>query len=123
MYTRHSIERVMERGNKNIREAIMDINRAFYDGSRIDDFSGRELDYLRRKTDDSAYPVVYRNNIYIFESDDVCVTMIPAPKWFGSSVRPKGVKPRSFDIHRYLREYDEGEFAWEIRTAGRLCMS
>ena len=123
MYTTHSVERVMERGDRSLKEAIVDINRAWYEGSRGEEFGGREREYLEGRTSDRIYPIVFRRNVYLFDNDGNCVTMYPVPKWFGRELKQKAVKPRKLDIRRYLMEYDEGEFAWEVMTAGRLGMA
>ncbi len=85
MTTRHSIERAYQRTGCNRKSAARIIENAIERGMTECDFSGREQRYLARKTlkNPSNDYVFYNGAIYVLTPDNVCVTVLIPPRWFG----------------------------------------
>lgn len=99
--TSHCNERAMERYNLRNEKAIeKNINRAYTQGKRAEDYSSWERNYLNSKTHDCMVAVVYNGFCYIFNEFGVCVTMYDLPAWFGKKKRFDG-KERIRDIRKY----------------------
>lgn len=100
MYTTtyHSVQRVMERCNlPNQRAAVKNIHRAAQKGVRAEDCTSWEQSYLRVEGRYGCEAIAYNGFCYIFNQEEICVTVYPLPKWFG--------KKKHFDGKERIRDY------------------
>lgn len=82
MYTYHSVKRTTKRAKLNRTAAVRMIERAWNKGKRPGDFGRKEREYLQHKEYDGQKVVVYAGYCFVFNAQDVCVTMFGVPDWF-----------------------------------------
>ena len=105
MTTFHSIQRTQERTGFNVRTSERFIENAIERGKGAEAFSAKERDYLLHKEEqDGCRAIIYNTYCFIVNSDDRCVTMYSAPKWFGKK-RYDG-KREIRDVKKYARFYN-----------------
>ena len=103
--TKHSIDRAKERRKlKNHKAAERNIEKALVDGKRAGDYSSWERNFLLHEGRDGCLALAYNNFCYIFNDQDICVTLYPLPAWFGKKKRFEG-KDRVRDYKRYYTNY------------------
>ena len=83
MYTYHSIERTSQRAGLNKKSAIRMIENARIKGLSSSCFGGDEKEYLQKKKPEGGRSVVYAGYCFIFNDNDLCITMFSVPIWFG----------------------------------------
>ena len=83
MCSNHSIERTVERAGLNRRAAIRMIENARIKGKASQEFGRCEREYLQRKESEGRRLVIYAGYCFLFDEDNVCITMFAVPVWFG----------------------------------------
>ena len=103
--SKHSLERAKERQKlKNQRAAERNMDRALRNGKRAEDCSSWERNFLLHESHDDCVAVAYNGFCYIFNEQDVCVTLYPLPPWFEKKKRFVG-KERIRDYKRYQSNF------------------
>ena len=106
MTTYHSIQRAKERTGFNLKSSERFIETALRRGRGAEAFSAKEKDYLLQKeAKEGCRMLVYNLFCFIVAADDACITMYPAPNWFGKKKYHDG-KREIKDIKKYMRYYD-----------------
>lgn len=99
--TKHYINRASLRMDMNKREAKKRLDIVLKNGVSSDTFDGRRAEYLSRREKDGHYTLVYQDCVYIFTSDDMCVTAYQLPDWFTN----KDIKTENGYVRNYYKYY------------------
>ena len=83
MYSYHSMKRTVERAGLNKRAAIRMIENARTKGQSSSEFGRCEREYLQRKEKEGHKALIYAGYCFLFDDQDVCITMYGVPVWFG----------------------------------------
>ncbi len=105
MYTLHSIERTTQRAGLNRRAAVRMIENARVKGLDSRGYGRDEKEYLTVRELNGGRSVVYAGYCFIFDDEDVCITMYSVPVWFGK--RHYQGKERIRNPRKYVRRYAE----------------
>ena len=101
--TSHAIQRTQERAVLNIKSAERLISKAVERGKSVEAFWGKEKNYLFKKEMEGKCKVlVYQSYFFILDCMGNCMTMYPAPKWFGKRKYHDG-KQKIRKIKKYMR--------------------
>lgn len=103
--TNHGKEREKERAGLSGRRAKRQFQLALERGKRMEDFhSSMERDYLKNRTTDKTFAIVYNRYCYIVSDENVVITVFAVPRWFGKKKNFDG-KTRIRNIKKYERCY------------------
>ena len=103
--TVHGVSRAKERCNlKNVRSTEKNVALAIQRGKRAEDCTSWERAYLSKEAYDGCTAIAYNNFCYIFNADDVCVTIHALPSWFGKKKHFDG-KERIRNFKQYCRNH------------------
>ena len=103
MYSYHSIERTVERAGLNRKAAVRLIENARIKGKKSWEFGRCEREYLQKKEGENRQMVIYAGYCFLFDEQDVCITMYSVPVWFGKSKYQGKEKLRN--PRKYCRRY------------------
>lgn len=81
--TMHSLIRAKERTGLSTKASIKFIHAAMEHGIGLERFPERERHYMSEREEDDKTVLFYSGYIFIMSSDNCCITMYPAPVWFG----------------------------------------
>lgn len=105
MTTTHGLTRTKERTGYNTSTAARFIENAIQRGKMPTAMPTRERRYLQQQEAKEGCNALYYNGFcFIVSTEGYCVTMYPAPKWFGKKPHYDG-KERIRNIKRYARNY------------------
>ena len=91
--TIHGASRLKERCKvKNSRSAEKNITRAFQRGKHATDCTSWEKAFLMKECHNDCTAIAYNGFCYVFNSNNVCVTLYPLPSWFGKKKHFHGKK-------------------------------
>ena len=105
MYTYHSVIRTSKTAGLNKNAAVRMIENARVKGKRSCEFGSNERKYLQRKESKGNKPVIYAGYCFVFNAQDVCITMYNVPSWFGKAQYQ--AKRQIRDPRKYYRRYAE----------------
>ena len=108
--TSHAIFRAVERAGLNHSSSERFISKAIEKGKLSADFRGYDRRYLQNKEAKGQCETrVYSSFIFIVDTAGCCVTVYPAPDWFGKKKHFDGKirisKPKKYA--RYILSHDE----------------
>ncbi len=105
MYTHHSLKRTTERAGVNRKAAVRMIENARTRGKESSNFGNCERKYLQGKETEGRRTVIYAGYCFVFNAQDVCITMYSVPVWFGKT-QHQG-KKQIRNPRKYYRNYSE----------------
>ena len=101
--TKHSLIRAKERLNLNSKSAKKLISQAINRGIALDNYTTcMEKTFLKHSLANNCHTKVYNGFCYIFNENDICVTMYKLPSWFNKKKQFDG-KIRIRSIKKYLK--------------------
>jgi len=105
MTTYHAIQRVKQRTNIERGSEERFIKNAIARGRGAETFNGIERDYLKSyEIGGDCYAVAYNSYCFIFNENDICITMYPLPAWFGKKKLFNG-KTKIRSIRKFVHDY------------------
>lgn len=103
--TIHGANRLKERCKvKNNRSVEKNVTRALQRGKHAADCTSWEKVFLLKECHSDCTAIAYNGFCYVFNSNNVCVTLYPLPSWFGKKKHFNG-KERIRKFKKYCRAH------------------